>query len=111
MNRRAAFVALGAAAAWPLAAIAQQGAKETTMPVIGFMSARAPEDSGHLVEAFRHGLREGGFVEGQNVRIELRWAYGEYDRLPALAADLVARKGAVIAPVRGDPSAPTAKQA
>jgi putative ABC transport system substrate-binding protein len=75
------------------------------------MSARSPEESEHLVEAFRRGLREGGFVEGQNVRIEFRWAHGDYHRLPALAADLVARNVAVITAVGGDPSPIAAKQA
>jgi putative ABC transport system substrate-binding protein len=107
MRRRQFMALLGGAAAWPTVARAQQPA----MPVIGFMSARAPGDSGHLVEAFRRGLREGGFVEGQNVRIELRWAHGEYDRLAALAADLVARNVTVIAAVGGDPSPLAAKQA
>jgi putative tryptophan/tyrosine transport system substrate-binding protein len=107
--RRREFITLlgGAAVAWPLAARAQQPA----MPVIGFMSGRSPEDSVHLVAAFRQGLGEGGFVEGRNVAIEFRWARGEYDRLPALAAELVGRRVAVLAGVGGDPSARAAKQA
>jgi putative tryptophan/tyrosine transport system substrate-binding protein len=107
--RRCEFIALlgGTAAAWPLAARAQQPA----MPVIGFMSGRAPEDSAHLVSAFRQGLAETGFVEGQTVTIEFRWADGDYDRLPALAADLVSRKVAVLVGVGGDVSALAAKKA
>jgi putative tryptophan/tyrosine transport system substrate-binding protein len=107
MRRREFIVALGGAAAWPLAARAQQLA----VPVIGFMSARSPEDSKHLLEAFRQGLKEGGFVEGESVAIEFRWARGDYSRLPALAADLVSRKVTVIVAAGGDGSAFAAKAA
>jgi putative ABC transport system substrate-binding protein len=107
--KRRAFIRLlgGAATMWPLAARAQQAA----MLVIGFMSARSPEDSVHLVAAFHRGLGEGGFVEGQNVAIEFRWARGQYDRLPAMAADLVQRQVAVLVAVGGDPSSVAAKRA
>jgi ABC-type uncharacterized transport system substrate-binding protein len=97
----------GAAAACPLAARAQQPA----LPVIGFMSTRSPEDSAYLLAAFRRGLAEGGFVEGQNVAIEFRWARGEYDRLPEIAADLVSRRVNVLTAVGGDPSPRAAKRA
>jgi len=106
MIRREFTTLLGGAAVWPLAARAQQ-----SMPVIGFMSARSPEDSVHLLEAFRRGLKEGGFVEGQNVVIEFRWARGEYDRLPEMAADLVSRRVSVLTAVGGDPSPRAAKRA
>jgi putative ABC transport system substrate-binding protein len=107
IGRREFITLLGGAAAWPLAARAQQPA----VPVIGFMSARSPEDSAHLVAAFHRGLDEGGFVEAQNVAIEFRWARGQYDRLPAMAADLVQRQVAVLVAVGGDPSSVAAKQA
>jgi putative ABC transport system substrate-binding protein len=97
----------GAAASWPLAGRAQQPA----LPVIGFMSGRSPEDSTHLVAAYRQGLGEGGFVEGQNSIIEYRWGLGQYDRMGALAADLVNRGVAVLVGVGGDVSALAAKQA
>jgi putative ABC transport system substrate-binding protein len=105
--RRRDFVGLlgGAAVAGPLAARAQQ------LPVIGFMSTRSPEESAHLIEAFRRSLKEGGFVEGQNVAIDFRWARGDYSRLPALATEFVNRKVVVITAVGGDPSPKAAKEA
>jgi putative ABC transport system substrate-binding protein len=111
--RRREFITLlgGAAAApsmfWPRSASAEQA----TMPVIGFLSSRSPAESSHLVAAFRAGLQAGGYVEGQNVAIEYRWAEGQYDRLPALAADLVRRGVAVLATTGGEPSALAAKAA
>ena len=107
--KRREFIGLisSVAATWPLAVRAQQPA----MPVIGFMSARSPDDSMHLVAAFRQGLSEAGFVEGQNAAIEYRWGLGQYDRMPALAADLVNRRVAVLVGVGGDISARAAKQA
>jgi putative ABC transport system substrate-binding protein len=107
--RRREFITLlgGVAATLPLAAQAQQPA----MPLIGFMSGRSPEDSAHLVAAFRQGLGETGFAEGQNVAIEFRWANGQYDRLPALAADLVSHRVTVLVGVGGDVSAVAAKRA
>ena len=104
--RRREFITLvgGAAAVWPLTARAQQ-------PVVGFMSGRAPDDSAHLVAAFQQGLAERGFSEGQNVAIEFRWADGDYDRLPALAADFVGRGVAVLVGVGGDVSAVAATKA
>src|SRR5262245_38125925 len=107
--RRREFVGLlgGAAATWPFTARAQQPA----LPVIGFMSGRSPDDSRHLLAAFHQGLGEAGFTEGKNVAIEYRWALGHYDRLPALADELVKQRVAVLVAVGGDPSADAAKQA
>jgi putative ABC transport system substrate-binding protein len=106
MRRREFVTLLGGAAACPLAARAQQ-----PMPVIGFMSSRSPEDSAHLLEAFRRGLREGGFIDGENVAIAFRWARGDYSRLPTLATDLVTRRVNVISALGGPSSALTAKGA
>jgi putative tryptophan/tyrosine transport system substrate-binding protein len=94
MRRREFIAGLGSAAAWPVTARAQQQAHT---PVIGFLSGRSPRSSQYLVAAFRTGLGEAGFIEGQNVAVEYRWANDQYDRIPVLAAELVSRRVAVIA--------------
>jgi putative ABC transport system substrate-binding protein len=97
----------GSAAAWPLTAVAQQ----STIPVIGWLNAASPFAWTPFLEAFRNGLKDTGYVEGQNVAIEYLWADGQYDRLPALAAQLVARRVAVIVATGAPPSIFAAKAA
>src|SRR5262245_65233967 len=107
--RRREFVTLFGctAVAWPFSVRSQQAAR----PVIGFMSARSPYDTGPVLQAFLKGLGEAGFFDGQNVTIEYRWARGEYDRLPALAAEFVQRRVNVLVATGGEASAVAAKQA
>jgi putative ABC transport system substrate-binding protein len=111
MRRREFIAGLGAAAAastvWPRTAHAQQ----PKLPVLGFLGATTPEPNAQYVAGLRQGLKETGFVEGENVVIEYRWAEGRYDRLPALAAELVSRQVAVIVPIGGAPPTLAAKAA
>src|SRR6516165_3796239 len=105
LRRREFIAGLGGAAAWPLAARAQQRA----MPVIGYLSSRTADSDASLLASFRRGLADVGYAEGRNVAIEYRFTDGRYDRIPAMAADLVSRRVAVI--VAGDTTAALAVKA
>lgn len=107
--KRRDFLALAAgAAAWPCSAHAQQ---QPAMPVIGFLNTASPAPFAHLVEAFRKGLGEAGFVEGRNVAVEFRWAEGQYERLSAFAAELVRRPVSILVATGGDPAVEAARAA
>jgi len=106
MKRREFLGIVSWLAARPYAARAQQ-----QLPVIGYLSSRSPSDSVALVAAFRKGLNEAGYVEGKNIAIEYRWAGGQYDRLPAMAAELVQRGAVILVATGGEPSALAAKAA
>ena len=107
MRRREFIATLAGAAAWPAAAWAQQPAT----PVIGYMSARSPEDTVEVLKAFHSGLEQAGFIDNRNVKIEYRWARGDYSRLPVLATELVGRHINVLVATGGDASARAAKEA
>src|SRR5262249_25094157 len=106
-RRELIFDVVVAAILWPHLVRGQQKA----LPVIGFLSSRSPEDSSAQVAGFRQALAELGFVEGENLTIEYRWARGDYERLPSLAADLVSKPVRVLATVGGEPPALAAKAA
>src|SRR4051812_5201044 len=94
LDRRKFVILFGGAAAWPVTGFSQQ---QPQLPTVGFLNATSPDLFQHVVSAFRVGLNEMGYTEGKNIAIEYRWAYGQYDLLPTLAADLVHREVRVIA--------------
>ena len=108
MKRREFIGLVGGAAVWPIAAAQAQ---QPTVPVIGFLSPRSPDESAPFVAAFRRGLEEAGLIEGRNVALEFRWALGQYAELPRLAEELVQAKINVLVTVGGEPAALAAKAA
>src|SRR5437764_6768093 len=108
MRRRALLTAIAGSAIMSRLAFA---AEQPAMPVIGFLNSRSPGDTTHLLAGFRNGLAESGYVEGQNVSVEYRWALGQYERLPELALELARRPVAVIVASGGDPVGVAAKAA
>ena len=106
MDRRRAITLVAGTLAWPLAARAQR-----SIPFVGFLNAGSPNERKHLVDAFRQGLKQGGYVDGKDVAIEYRWAEGRYDRLPGLARELVDRKVAIIVASGGTAAVVAAKRA
>ena len=111
MKRREFIAGLGAAAGSPFILTQSSRAQQSPVPVVGFLSSRSPAESTGVASAFRQGLGEAGFVAGQNVAIDYRWAEGNYDRLPALATELVGLRVAAILAAGGSPSALAAKKA
>ena len=107
MRRREFIAVLGGAAAWPLTARSQQPA----LPTIGFLNSASPDAFAPYVAGFLQGLRDAGYIDGQNVKVEYRWGYGQYDRLSQLAAELVGQQVAVIVASGGEPSVMAAKAA
>ena len=105
MRRREFLTLVGGSAAWPMAALAQGRA----LPVIGFLHSRGPEDAAYLTAGFRRGLRDAGFIDGQNVRVEYRWAHGQYDQLSALARELASIRVSVMVSGGGAPAVVAAK--
>lgn len=109
MKRREFIALIGGAAA--TIARPSVGCTQQAVPVIGFMHSRGPDDAAHIAAGFRRGLRDGSFIEGKNVKIEYRWARGQYDRLPAMAQELTRIPVAVLVAGGGEPSAIAAKEA
>jgi putative tryptophan/tyrosine transport system substrate-binding protein len=108
MQRREFMKVVGClAASWPSVTAAQQG----PIPTVGFLSPRSPEESERVASAFRRGLAASGWIDGKNVKVDYRWAAGDYERLPALAKDLVDRRAAVLVTVGGEPAVLAAKAA
>ena len=99
MKRRDFLALIGSTTTWPLSAIAQKA----DIPVLGFLHSRGPEDAAYLVAGFRRSLRDAGFVDGQNIKIEYRWAKGHYDDLPALARELIRMPVSIIIAGGGTP--------